>query len=192
VPTSNGGGYGGEEHSRGTGLPPGLRSAACSGPCAAGYFCPPGSTSPTEVPCGGDGVYCPPAVGRPVPTKPGFFTVGGANATVRTDQRPCEPGSFCVEGIKFDCPGGSFGSKPRLATARCSGLCYKGHYCPPGSVSPTRRFPAPRVASERPRGSRRWRARAPASVRTSAARAPQTSSRTASLAERRENILLAL
>jgi len=71
-------------------------------------------------------------------------------------------------------------------------LCYKGHYCPPGSVSPTRRFPAPRVASERPRGSRRWRARAPASVRTSAARAPQTSSRTASLAERRENILLAL
>ena len=31
----------------------GLTTSACSGPCAAGYFCPSGSTNATAVRCGG-------------------------------------------------------------------------------------------------------------------------------------------
>ena len=35
----------------------GLTSRACSGNCAPGYYCPPGSSSPTAVPCGNVSVY---------------------------------------------------------------------------------------------------------------------------------------
>ena len=34
----------------------GLVSSACSGPCAAGYYCPSGSVNATAVPCGGTAV----------------------------------------------------------------------------------------------------------------------------------------
>jgi len=27
----------------------GLATSACAGPCAAGYYCPPGSVSPTQI-----------------------------------------------------------------------------------------------------------------------------------------------
>lgn len=120
---------------------PGLKSVACSGRCAAGFWCPAGSTSPFERACGGDEVYCPAGSGSPVAAKPGHYTVGGANATARTAQRPCEPGSFCHGGVKFDCPPGTFGSAAAPVATRtgaaCSGLCAKGHWCPAGSTSPT-------------------------------------------------------
>jgi len=35
------------------------------------------------------------------------------------------------------CPAGTFGAREGLGTARCSGLCAPGHFCPPGSVSAT-------------------------------------------------------
>ena len=41
----------------------GVVEPLCSGPCVQGYYCPPGSTTPTAVPCGSAGVYCP-AVSR--------------------------------------------------------------------------------------------------------------------------------
>jgi hypothetical protein len=37
----------------------GLSSAACSGVCAAGYYCPDGSTSAKEFECGGVDKWCP-------------------------------------------------------------------------------------------------------------------------------------
>ena len=38
----------------------GVTVDGCSGPCAAGYYCPPGSTSPTASPCfSGPQRYCP-------------------------------------------------------------------------------------------------------------------------------------
>ena len=66
------------------GASPGLKDAACSGQCAGGYYCPAGSTSAFEKPCG-DGrapgadtpkasVFCPPGSGNPTPAAPGFYT----------------------------------------------------------------------------------------------------------------------
>ena len=37
----------------------GMTSANCSGVCEAGYYCPPGSTSPEAQSCGSVLVYCP-------------------------------------------------------------------------------------------------------------------------------------
>ena len=35
----------------------GLTTAACSGGCAAGFYCPPGSSTPTAMLCGNATVY---------------------------------------------------------------------------------------------------------------------------------------
>ena len=37
----------------------GMTSPNCSGACEAGYYCPPGSTSPQAQDCGSALVYCP-------------------------------------------------------------------------------------------------------------------------------------
>ena len=37
----------------------GSTNASCVGVCSAGFYCPAGSTSPTQQPCGSESVYCP-------------------------------------------------------------------------------------------------------------------------------------
>ena len=44
----------------------GLHEAACSGPCDAGYYCPAGSSWPTQRECGGPNKYCPVGSGAPL------------------------------------------------------------------------------------------------------------------------------
>ena len=36
----------------------GSSNATCDGACDVGYYCPPGSTSPRQLPCGSPSVYC--------------------------------------------------------------------------------------------------------------------------------------
>ena len=38
----------------------------------------------------------------------------------------CPEGNFCVSGLRFPCPAGSYGATQQLATATCSGLCPAG------------------------------------------------------------------
>lgn len=48
----------------------------------------------------------------------------------RSDIRLCEEGHYCINGTKYICPKGSYGSTRGLSTSNCSGLCEKGYYCP--------------------------------------------------------------
>ncbi|KAL3656443.1 hypothetical protein V7S43_018668 [Phytophthora oleae] len=130
----------------------GLASALCSGPCEAGYYCPRGSTSATPFPCGDVNVFCPRSSTLPTPVSTGYYTVSGletAKGSLTTDaltaerekdritrvtQRRCEPGRYCVDGERYACPAGSFGSKAGLTTSECSGPCAAGYYCPQGSI----------------------------------------------------------
>lgn len=50
---------------------------------------------------------------------------------------PCEPGHYCVEGIKYQCPAGRFGYAHALSSPQCSGECAAGYMCPshPGAPS---------------------------------------------------------
>jgi len=43
---------------------------------------------------------------------------------------PCEPGYYCIKGIKYPCPPGTFGWQYGDATPSCGGLCAAGYYCP--------------------------------------------------------------
>ncbi|CAM9366188.1 unnamed protein product, partial [Ectocarpus sp. 8 AP-2014] len=54
----------------------GLHDDACSGPCPAGWYCPPGAIDPFALACGGPEHYCPEDSGRPLPVDRGFFAEG--------------------------------------------------------------------------------------------------------------------
>ena len=132
----------------------GLASAACSGRCFAGSYCPAGTAS-HPVPCP-LGFYCPDG-GRRWPCPAG--TVGNATglASAACSGR-CPRGHFCPAGSAqpVPCPGGAYGDVSGLPSERCSGACPEGHYCPPGTARP-RSSPCGSAAVYCPLGSARPR-----------------------------------
>lgn len=120
----------------------------CSGPCHPGFFCPAGSTTPTEplnaCPPGqwsaaGAGSCSPCAVGfygssvsAPYSTSSceascsaGFECPSGSSAP-----SPCPMGKYGLGGVAAcqQCPAGTFGGSTGLPTAACSGPCANGRY----------------------------------------------------------------
>jgi hypothetical protein len=65
-----------------------------------------------------------------------FYTTG-QTATNRTGQSQCEPGYYCVDGVRTSCPAGTYGSGFGLTTSACTGSCTAGYYCAAGSTSAT-------------------------------------------------------
>ena len=63
-------------------------------------------------------------------------TLVGAERT-RWEQRICESGHFCVDGKRFECPPGVYGSSEGLRTIECDGSCSAGDFCDAKSTSPT-------------------------------------------------------
>jgi len=113
----------------------GQTSKECSGPCKPGFFCTPGSTKPDPYPCGMVNYYCP--VGTTVRYKvnEGFYSIPeNVSDLYRTAQLPCPPGSYCIGGLKYDCPAGKYNSISNQVS--CSSLCPRGFYCPQGSIYP--------------------------------------------------------
>jgi hypothetical protein len=98
------------------------------------YFCNPGAVTPTQNTCGNASVFCPAGSGYLMVAEPGVFTIGPA-PELRNGTQPCPSGSYCVEGVKLQCPPGQFGCATRLSSATCNGLCTAGFYCPAESTS---------------------------------------------------------
>lgn len=48
--------------------------------------------------------------------------------------KECNPGTYCLNGIVYDCPAGTYGDSYGLYSSKCSGLCRRGYYCPSGSI----------------------------------------------------------
>ena len=129
---------------------PNMQSFCVPNICKAGYYCPPGSTQAAEVPCGDPNHYCPTGVALPIPVDPGFYSTGplsiatllqsADDETVRTGQQMCEPGYYCVMGVKTPCSAGSFGASLGLTNSSCSGACSPGFFCPQASISPNQLF----------------------------------------------------
>eukprot|EP00501_MAST-03F_sp_TOSAG23-6_P001115 GSMAST32.ASY1.ANO1.1158.1 assembled CDS len=67
-------------------------------------------------------------------------TLPYADTRLRSEQRPCEPGYFCIgpgtKGIRRKCPEGTYGISTELKDDLCSGVCEAGTYCPAGTISP--------------------------------------------------------
>ena len=140
-------------------------SALCSGPCAAGWYCPLGSIRSTMHPCGGTQYYCPAESEGPTVVSDGFYTTeadptvvlvwnhsdskdvhrgdtknvtaGEIHQWTRARQEVCPPGYYCTSGLRLSCPAGRYGARKGLSTDLCSGACSEGYYCPMNSSSST-------------------------------------------------------
>ena len=137
----------------------------CEGDCAAGFYCPSGSYRADQFPCS-VGVemhidpYCPTGSPTPIVAKEGYYTFGtvkinvldrqdaeGWRANKHYNDAPreilansrmtiCEPGYFCINGIRKMCRPGFYGQDHGAAADTCTSQCPGGYYCPMGTVTP--------------------------------------------------------
>ena len=126
----------------------GLTIPACDGQCQSGYYCPPGSTSDHQVPCGNATVVCAEGSSLPQPVPKGYYSTSfndtqmegwnyaGPNST-QDMALQCEVGYFCKEGVKYQCPGGTYGDNVGAGDSSDCHVCPPGHYCPSYPGPPT-------------------------------------------------------
>jgi len=139
----------------------GLRDSNCSGDCDDGYYCPGPPIDPItkdrtgrmaeyhpntnyrQHKCGSPDVYCPRGSANPIVVSMGYYSAGGTEDARSTEQK-CEKGYYCVKGVRYSCPAGTYGDVDGIFYNYlnqneniCSGFCDKGYYCPPGSTSAT-------------------------------------------------------
>jgi len=110
-----------------------MKTAKCQGLCEEGYFCGEGSKSARESSCGGATWFCTSGIRFPV--SDGYYSTGG-NITTRTGEAKCEPGFYCVHGLRYPCQAGRF--QPDEGFAVCDTICPEGYFCPIGSVKPVK------------------------------------------------------
>ena len=66
----------------------------------------------------------------------GFYLTDPLSSQTRSKQKECEPGYYCMGGLRYPCPPGHYGSKPRESNPTCEGLCSRGYYCHEASSTP--------------------------------------------------------
>lgn len=119
----------------------GISDDQCSDICARGHYCEAGSSSPTQHECGSAAVYCPRGATQPTPVTAGFYSdfsgddagaqrLWNAGNSTCSIELLCEPGYYCVGGVKFPCPPGTFGWRYGAREPTCGGKCAAGYYCP--------------------------------------------------------------
>lgn len=124
------------------------KNQLCSGKCHGGYYCPPGSKSDKEIPCGRY-QFCPTGSAFPLFVRHGFYTtINQQNQsdsfesqtfikplTHQEQEHECEKGYFCDKAVRYKCFAGTYGNRVRETSSNCTGLCEAGYYCRPGSTS---------------------------------------------------------
>lgn len=89
-----------------------MTNESCTGVCKAGWYCPEGSISDTQRPCGRSDVYCPQGSAYPTSVAIGHFTIGeeeeygqpdGDNfqALNKLAEEQCGPGYYCAADGNF-------------------------------------------------------------------------------------------
>ncbi|KAJ1412983.1 hypothetical protein B484DRAFT_173156, partial [Ochromonadaceae sp. CCMP2298] len=142
----------------------GLTSSYCSGLCTASYYCPPGSTAPTQLQCAqsilagegdsagngdgrgdGSGVFCPEGSGAPIAAAAGRRTIGAAEAAVRLElfannsvySQVFLGGNDTSLRVLQDAGLLSRDADEASASTRVGAvLCRRGHYCAAGKEVP--------------------------------------------------------
>ena len=96
---------------------------ACRG-CPAGSYCPMGSSQ--FIPCGNASVYCPVNSSAPLVVDDGRYSVpSNGNAS---SQAVCEPGSYCIAGVKRPCAGGTWSNEVSARPDRSCGWAIPAVY----------------------------------------------------------------
>eukprot|EP00002_Diphylleia_rotans_P010730 TRINITY_DN2129_c0_g1_i2.p1 TRINITY_DN2129_c0_g1~~TRINITY_DN2129_c0_g1_i2.p1 ORF type:complete len:5186 (-),score=657.71 TRINITY_DN2129_c0_g1_i2:603-16160(-) len=115
--------------------------------CDAGYYCPPGSDSPTTSDCP-SGFYCPSGSATPIPCPSGFTSK--LNSKLASDCETCPAGLSCEGGMTIVCPAGYYCNAQGIKTPCPAGTysnalgqdsrdtckdCPEGYFCPEGSAT---------------------------------------------------------
>jgi hypothetical protein len=87
-------------------------------------------------PCSAKDTYCRQGSAQPSTVSTGYYSTMSSE-NVRIDQLICPLGSYCVGGIAYLCPPGTYGATQGLSSSACSGRCQQGYICPRGSSSVT-------------------------------------------------------
>ncbi|XP_035696015.1 signal peptide, CUB and EGF-like domain-containing protein 3 isoform X1 [Branchiostoma floridae] len=118
---------------------PGLQAPL--GLCDPGYFCIPGSQSPTPVDgtCP-EGCYCPTGSAAPIPCPVGTMNPVSHGSSV-SECVLCPAGQYCsgagLQTPTGHCSAGYFCIPGSQSPTPVDGTCPEGHYCPTGSAAPT-------------------------------------------------------
>ncbi|KAM6933259.1 uncharacterized protein FYW49_001626 [Xenentodon cancila] len=133
-----------------------------------GYWCPPGQTVATALPCP-HGHFCPEGSSAPEPCPSGMYQdrdkqpscmvcEAGYYCDMRLSQangssiRPCPKGHYCPAGTglsnQHPCPKGSFNPREREGSLAGCIPCPAGHYCPSTGLSEPAGTPAPEACPE--------------------------------------------
>jgi len=137
-----------------------LTTAACSGPCTEGYYCPLGTIRPTYS-CGDANSYCPLGSIAPIPVPVGYYSKNADGSFLtnvdsiktRSQISLCEKGYYCTLGIRYVCDSGYYGNEEGLTTSSCSGKCPAGFFCEAGTAEPYSRPCGKSPSTYCPKGS---------------------------------------
>jgi len=110
--------------------------------CAAGHYCPAGSSNPSQYPCPA-GTYSAnvdnDALGdcTASPCTAGFYCLEGTTKPIFE----CPKGHYCPAGTKtsfeFPCAAGTYNHITKLTQSSECFVCPQGNYCVAGSTEPT-------------------------------------------------------
>jgi hypothetical protein len=129
----------------------GLSVSSCSGFCSPGWWCTAGSSSTTQLKCGGRSVYCPLNSTQPTPVPLGYFSsdpmLSSDPDRTMSSATICPRGSYCDgSGMQKTCPLGTVtagegdskcdlclpGQSPVFSPLSDFAVC---HDCPSGRAS---------------------------------------------------------
>jgi len=105
-------------------------SAAPTGPCDPGFYCPEGSTSAQQVPCPAGTFRSIPKGSKPedctICTSGGYCPLAGMSLPL-----PCPAGFYCPIGTRYPeaCPEGTYSNVLGLTDSQSCSLCDPGKYC---------------------------------------------------------------
>ncbi len=113
----------------------GLGDERCDGKCLPGFYCPSGSVSNKQRPCGDRTKFCP--LGSKVPRAviSGFYTYNNSlveygdaqlQSSTMSWQKKCEIGYYCEGGVKYQCPAGTFGHTEGMSSIDNCLPCKRG------------------------------------------------------------------
>lgn len=98
--------------------------------CQQGYYCP---SKYEKIHCGDASVFCEVGSVTPTQVSDGYYTITG-DEKHRSEQRVCEAGFYCQEGVKYICPAGYFCPDVAMTTPLECGDPSK--FCKEGSIRP--------------------------------------------------------
>ena len=104
----------------------GLKDDMCDGACLPGFYCKEPSTSNTQNACGDRRYYCPHGASNPIQVTSGYFSYNSSLEYTSSHQyghpsfdfgvtmswqKECDEGHYCKDGVRYECPAGTYGNR---------------------------------------------------------------------------------